>query len=365
MINFKYYSAFASEEAFGSIFVKKLYNYFGQDIESAWKISSADLHKIEGITEKKINSFLKLRDSINPEREEEKLFESGFSLLTYDDEDYPKLLKQIPDAPMWLYYIGNKSLFNAKYNIAVVGSRKCSISGKTNLSKIVAEFANSDLCITSGLALGIDTVAHQAALKNNLPTIAVLGSGLNNIYPSQNKQLFKDIINSNGLVISEYPINSKPEIYHFPQRNRIVSGLCPCTLVAEAALKSGALITARLSLEQNRELMCIPGAISNPNTEGIYKLLKDGAGIVTCGEDILNIMQWNLNKQKNEKNTETEENISKEEKSVLDVLRQDSLSIDEITLKTGLHIDDLMIILTRLEIEDYIIQTEGGLYSAI
>ena len=138
-------------------------------------------------------------------------------------------------------------------------------------------------------------------------------------------------------------------------------------MVAEAALKSGALITARLCLEQNRELMCIPGAISNPATEGIYKLLKEGAGIVTCGDDLLNIMGWDLNKRPpSEKfSDEKNENLSENENKVLNALRQDSLTIDELAINTGLQADDLMIILTGLEIADYIIQTEGGNYSAV
>ena len=363
MINRKYYSAFASNEGFGSVFVKKLYDYFGGDIESAWNADISDLYRIEGLKTQKINSFINLRNKINPDFEFAKLNKSDISLLTYEDEDYPTLLKEIPDAPMWLYYIGNKKLFNSKYNIAVVGSRKCSATGKSILAKIISEFRGSDLCIVSGMALGIDAAAHQAALDNNLSTIAVLGTGLNVIYPHQNRQLYKNIISNGGLIISEYPVYANANAFHFPLRNRIVSGLSPCTLVAEAAMKSGALITARLCLEQNRELMCIPGAINNPSTEGIYKLLKEGAGIVTCGNDILKTMNWKLsiNKEK----FSVDNGLSEQENHIIELLRQDSLTIDEIADKTGLHIDDLMIILTRLELDDIIIQAEGERYCAI
>lgn len=366
LINHKFYAAFASNETFGSRIVKNLYDITG-DIQSAWECDLSVLYKIEGMTTRKADNFLKLRDKINPDEELEKLETSGISLLTFDDLEYPELLSQIPDPPMWLYFQGNRELFKSKYNVAVVGSRKSSATGRATLSKILSEYKNSDLCVVSGLALGIDATAHQSALDNNLATIAVLGSGLKNVYPSKNKELFKNIIENDGLVLSEYPIYAEPIAFHFPLRNRIVSGLSPCTLVAEAALKSGALITARLCLEQNRELMCIPGAISNPATEGIYKLLKEGAGIVTCGDDLLNIMGWDLKKrQPNEKITEDKnENLSEDEKKVLNALRQDSLTIDELAIKTGLQADDLMIILTGLEIADYIIQTEGGNYSAI
>ncbi|MGN0004540.1 MAG: DNA-processing protein DprA [Candidatus Gastranaerophilaceae bacterium] len=363
MLNTKYYTAFASNESFGSVFVKRLYDYFG-DIESAWYAEISDLYKIEGLTENKIKTFLKLRSIINPDEEFEKLEKSEISFITYDDLDYPKLLRQIPDPPMWLYYRGNRNLFSSEYNIAVVGSRKCSVSGKAVLTKILSEFKNTDLCVVSGLALGIDAAAHKAALDNNIKTIAVLGSGLKNIYPNANKKLFQDIIENDGLVLSEYPIHSGPQAFHFPLRNRIVSGMSPCTLVAEAALKSGALITARLCLEQNRELLCIPGAISNPATEGIYQLLKQGAGIVTCGDDILSAMNWQLtNKVSFDKIGSTD--LTEDERITLNALRQDSLTIDEIAIKTGLQAEDLMVILTRLELEDYVVQSEGDRYSAI
>jgi DNA processing protein len=364
-MNTKYYAAFASNENFGNRFVKKLLEITG-DIKSAWECNQSTLYKIEGITTKKINSFIELRNKIDVEKEYEKLQAEGISLLTYEDENYPALLKQIPDPPMWLYYQGNSKLFQSKYNIAVVGSRKSSATGRANLTKILSEFKNSDLCIVSGLALGIDTTAHQIAIDNNLGTIAVLGSGLKNIYPVANKKLYREILEHDGLILSEYPINAEPAAYHFPQRNRIVSGLSSCTLVAEAAIKSGALITARLCLEQNRELMCIPGAISNPYTEGIYKLLKEGAGIVTRGEDILQIMNWKLSIRETEKNKgEDNQNLSVEERAVLAILKQDSLTLDEIAIKTSFQTDNLMVILTGLEIADLIIQTEGGTYSAI
>ena len=363
MYNLKYYSAFASNEIFGAKTVKKLYDYFGGDIESAWNAEISAFYSVEGITIAGMQKLLNTRDSINPDVELEKLESSGFSLLTYEDDKYPELLKQIPDAPMWLYYKGNIDLLDMEYKMAVVGSRKCSITGKSTLAKIIGEFQNSNLCIVSGLALGIDAAAHQAALDNNIPTIAVLGSGLRRPYPLQNKKLFNDIIENGGLVLSEYPLDAEPISFHFPMRNRIVSGLSECTLVAEAALKSGALITARLCLEQNRELLCIPGAISNPATAGIYKLLKEGAGIVTCGQDILNNMGWELSKR--EPKTENSGEFTEEEELVLDTLRQDSLTIDELALKCGLHVDNLMIILTRLELEDLIIQAEGDRYCAL
>lgn len=359
----KYFLAFATEEKFSHRLIKRLYDYFG-DIESAWNASFDELLKI-GLTEDKINKFIAERNKISPDEEYEKQALSKISFITYEDLDYPDLLKEIPDSPMILFYKGNIELLRAKYKLAVVGSRKCTMTGKANLANIIKEFADTELCIVSGLAAGIDTTAHQTALDNNIATIAVLGSGLNNIYPYKNKKLYENIIAEGGLVLSEYPNDSEPLAFHFPVRNRIVSGLSSGTLVAEANLKSGALITARLCLEQNRELMCIPGMINNPAAEGIYKLLKEGAGIVTCGQDILNIMDWNFNKKTkyNEDNKQIE--LTEEEKALLLMLREDNLDIDELAVKSGLNFEKLMILLTQLEIKDLIIQIEGGRYSAI
>ena len=362
----KYFYAFSTDERFSVKFSNLLYDYFG-DIEAAWNGEISELLKVEGLSKKKIIEFNGFRNSIDVDKIYSDFLNSENKFITIEDYEYPSLLKEIHNPPLWLFYRGNINILNTcGKKMAVVGSRRASITAKNVLTKILSEFENTDLCVVSGMADGIDTTAHQAALKYNLPTIAVLGSGLENIYPIKNTELFNSIINSKGLVLSEFPPKSPPIKYHFPLRNRIVSGISDCTLVAEATLKSGALITAGLCLEQNRELMCIPGAINNPGTEGIYKLLKNGAGIVTCGDDILNNMNWHINKfSKSSEQNDIFQNLSDDEKIVADLLRRDTLTIDELSYKTNFSIDTLMLILTNLELQDIITQIEGEKYSIL
>ena len=186
------------------------------------------------------------------------------------------MLSQIPNPPMTLYYKGDLFGCNLERTVAFVGSRRASFNGREGVKKIIKDLANTDICIISGLASGIDAVSHESAISSNLKTIGVIASGFDYTYPSTNRHLYEQLEKSCGAVVTEYFPTFEPLKFRFPQRNRIVTGLSYGTVVGEAALKSGALISANLTLEQGRELMCIPGAINNVNTEGVYKLIKDG-----------------------------------------------------------------------------------------
>lgn len=211
----------------------------------------------------------------------------SFSLA---DNVYPELLKQIGTPPKKLFYRGNPA-FLFKPCIAVVGTRRISEYGKFLTQKIIQELAGFDVCIVSGLATGIDTVAHQTALEQNLPTIAVLGSGINNIYPKHNQKLSEEI-EEKGLIISEYSDLTEPKNFHFPMRNRIISGISLAVLVIEAAEKSGALLTARYALEQGREIFVTPGDIDREGTQGILQLLQKGAAYpIAAGGEIIEILR--------------------------------------------------------------------------
>ena len=273
MDNSKYWIAFSAIEQIDSNFIQRLYNYFG-DIKTAFEAGTKDLSQIEGLSVKKAENFVKHRDKIDPDKAINLVAERGIKFYTFEDEKYPQLLHNIDNPPSVLYFKGSLDECNLKKTLAVVGSRRASSYAKDALNKILSGFMNTDICIVSGLASGIDTTAHTAALNCNLKTIGVIASGFDFTYPAANKHLYEKIENGNGAVVSEYYPTFEPIKFRFPQRNRIVSGLSYGTLVAEASLKSGALITANLTLEQGRELMCIPGLITNPNTEGIYKLGK-------------------------------------------------------------------------------------------
>lgn len=355
----KFWIAFSAIEEIDSKFTQRLYNYFG-NIEIAYNASLKDLSQIDGLNIKKAETFLKKRDKTNPDKVLNQVIERNLSFITFDNENYPYMLKNISDPPMVLYVKGDLNLCNLEKTLAVVGSRRASTNAKDTLTKIISELRNTDICVVSGLASGIDTVAHQAAIANNLTTIGVIASGFDFVYPTANKDLYKKIEDGCGAILSEYFPTFQPLHFRFPQRNRIVSGISYGTLVAEAAIKSGALITANLCLEQGRELMCIPGLISNPNTEGIYKLLKQGATMVTCASDILSALNWEIKPEKQLKIDFNE--FSEDEKKVLRAIEIESKGFDAISAETGIDFNSLLVCLTNLELQGTIKQVEGEKY---
>ncbi len=359
----KYWIAFSSIEQIDSKFIQRLFNYFG-NIELAFNADLNELKNIEGLSVKKAENFLKYRDKVDIDRTYTNVETRGVNFLTLEDENYPKMLKNIENPPAVLYYKGKLFECNLEKTLAVVGSRKASTYARDNLKKIISGLGNTDICVVSGLASGIDTVAHTAAIENNLKTIGVIASGFDYIYPMSNKTLYQNIENGYGAVVSEYYPTFEPMKFRFPQRNRIVSGLSYGTLVAEASLRSGALITANLTLEQGRELMCIPGEISNPNTEGIYKLLKNGATIVTESEDILNALNWEI-KRENPQQQLTLPMLTPDEEKIFDNLQIEEKGVDELLSLTGLKLDDLLMNLTTMELKGIIKQYNGDRYKKV
>ena len=359
----KYWCAFSKLTKTGSAFVNKVFEHFGS-IELAWHAQTYDLWKIEGLRRQSLECFLKERDKINPDECYEYILKRGFDFIHLEDDRYPYLLKNIDNPPSGLFVVGDLASCNLERTIAVVGSRRASENSKNTLRQILEGFHDTDICIVSGMAEGIDTIAHQTALNNNIKTIAVIGGGFDKIYPKSNLNLFKQLKDGAGAVMTEYWPDIDAISWHFPARNRIVSGLSKGVLVAEAALKSGAMITARLTLEQGRELMCMPGLISNPNTEGIYKLIKNGAAVITNHNDILDALNWQINKTNTKEKVETR-TFSEEESIVIDCIQKDMLTLDEIIVKTNLNINNLMVILTKLELEGVISQTNGDKYISL
>jgi DNA protecting protein dprA len=356
----KYWVALSSIEEIDSSFIQRLYNYFG-DIEAAFNAN--DLSAIDGLSVRKAENFFRIRDKVNPDKAVEKVAERGIKYLTFEDENYPKMLHNIDNPPSVIYYKGDLFDCNLNKTLAVVGSRKASTYAKDALAKIISEFQNTDICIVSGLATGIDTTAHISALENNLKTIGVIASGFDFTYPAANKDLYKRIENGNGAVLTEYYPTFEPLKFRFPQRNRIVSGLSYGTLVAEASLKSGALITSNLTLEQGRELMCIPGLITNPNTQGIYKLLKNGAALVTCADDVLEALGWEVKME--QQTLFNLPDLSEDEKCIYDALEIEDKCVDELQAFTKLSIDNLLMYLTTMELKGIIKQVDGDRYKRV
>ncbi len=271
--------------------LKELLEYFG----TAEKALTAD--DLEWHRAKMPKSVIDSRNKINQQYfyESMKWLETGKGeIITYDSTLYPALLKETYSPPMLLFLEGNNTILSTP-QIAIVGARKPSDEGAYNAKIFASQLSKMGLTITSGLALGIDKIAHQSAVNLKHPTIAVLGTGLNQIYPKNHRELYHNIIQHHGAVISEYPLSMPPKPQNFPRRNRIIAGLSLGTLVVEATVKSGSLITARLSMEENREVFAIPGSIHKPQSRGCHQLIREGATLVESCDDIRPIIQsWGM-----------------------------------------------------------------------
>lgn len=360
----KYFLGFSKLDGIGSLSMHKAYLHFGS-MKEAWSASALDWMAFASLRQSTIEKFKEKQKNIDIDSLEEEIKSKNIRAITIEDEDYPYLLKEIHNPPIIFYIKGNLESCNLEKTLAIVGSRKCSFSAVESTKKIIKQMKDTDVVIVSGMARGIDTAAHEAAIDANLKTIAVLGGGFDNIYPTSNKTLFSQIANGNGIVLSEYYPSTKPDAFRFPQRNRIISGLSKGTFVAEAGLKSGALITARLCLEQNREIMCLPGLVSNPNTEGTHQLLKNGAGLVTCADDIFNYLNWIKINNINKNNTAPKIELNKEDSNIYDILDYEAMPVDKIILLSGLNIGDIMVGLTSLELKGLIAQVNGEMYIKI
>ncbi len=285
-------------------------------------------------------------------------------LIPINSTDYPALLKQINGAPPLLFCYGDKALLN-QHQIAIVGSRNPSPQGKDNAREFAQVLAQAGAVITSGMALGIDGYAHQAAVNYQLATIAVMGTGLDRIYPARHKQLAEQIIEK-GALISDFPLGTGVRASNFPTRNRIITGMSLGTLVVEAAVKSGSLISARLASEQGREVFAIPGSIHNPLARGCHQLIKQGAKLVETAEEIIEELQalalWQLESQtdQSDKTQAVNFELDADYQSLLEQIDYDVTSIEQIIQRTGLEIAVVSHMLLLLELNNHIDSVAGG-----
>jgi len=288
-------------------------------------------------------------------------------IITLDSSDYPSLLKEIADAPAVIYAHGNHSLLKAE-QLAIVGSRNPSHSGRDNAHQFAKHLSNRGLTITSGLALGIDYESHRGALASQAPgTIAVVATGVDRVYPARHKKIAHEIVENNGVIISEYPLGIAPKKENFPRRNRIISGLSLGTLVIEAAQKSGSLITARLAAEQSRDVFAIPGSIQNPLAKGCHQLIREGAKLVETAEHILEELDQIrsvVNKSNNDDIQKIHaDNLTPAYLKLLESVGFEPTTVDEIVQRSGLTIDSVSSMLLVLELQDYVISLPGSVYS--
>jgi DNA processing protein len=330
----------------------------------------AELKSVPGITKKSVAAITGFKSWDKVKREIAFIDKAEMDIITYQHDLYPANLRNVYDRPPFLYVKG--TLAKDDVNIAIVGSRLASTYGKYTTEKISRELALKGVTIISGLARGIDSAAHRGALTAQGRTIAVLGSGLDVIYPPENKILFADII-ANGAVISEFPPGTPPRSANFPARNRIISGISYGVVVVEAGEKSGSLITARLALEQGREVFAVPGSIDSAGSRGTNKLIKQGAKLIENTDDILEEILPQLEKVKfNEslpksnftpKPTITVKNLSIMDKNIIEAIAGNQVHVDDLITATGFSPADVLRSLMALELNGIVKQSPGKFFS--
>lgn len=282
---------------------------------------------------------------------------SQHHVLLHDMQDYPALLKETAGAPPLLFVKGNPAILEQP-QIAIVGSRRATRPSQDTAQSFARSLAKGGFVVTSGLALGIDAAAHQGALDVQGATIAVVGTGLNQVYPARHRQLSEQIVEQGGALVSELTLNSAPHASHFPRRNRIISGLSLGVLVVEASPSSGSLITARLAAEQGREVYAIPGSIHAPGARGCHQLIKDGALLVECVDDILaSLRGWQFVSQPEEQPVQPPLAL---QHPLLELLKVKPLNIDELVELSDIPLQEVLNWLTELELDGHI-SREGGL----
>lgn len=288
-------------------------------------------------------------------------------LVTWFDADYPSLLREIPDPPAALFVMGERRLL-MQPQLAMVGSRNASAGGRENAQAFARELAHAGLVITSGLALGVDGAAHRGALEAGAPTVAVMGTGLDRVYPARHRELAHDIA-AHGALVSEFPFGTPPRPENFPIRNRIVSGLSLGVLVVEAAERSGALITARLASEQGREVFAIPGSIHSPLSRGCHRLIRQGAKLVETARDILEelgpLASLVLPQAVPANSSYAAETLPAPAQQLLACLGHDPVTVDALVERSGLTADTVSSMLLLLELHGLVASGPGGSYQRL
>ena len=363
--------AFVKAKGIGPRTWQKIFNKYGSPARA---LENYRQWQEEGLVRKdQLKNFISKSWARETERELELIVRKGLSVILWNDPEYPEGLRQTSDAPAMMYYRGDTSLLK-NYSLAVVGSRQSSGYGQEMAMNICRDISYAGMTIVSGFAYGIDRQAHLASVDNPGGTIAVLGTGIDLIYPAMNRDLWIRIAEK-GLILTEFCPGTKPDPGNFPYRNRIISGLSLGVLVVQSAIKSGSMITARLALDQNKEVFAVPGAVNMDNYEGCNHLIKQGAYLVQCADDILEVLapmvkatasseHVRRQKLKNTSKPVLPEDLSHDEKELAGLLTcQKLLHIDELTKKTGWSSQVISQVLIMLEIKGLIRRFPGMYYS--
>ncbi len=340
--------------------IEKLLEYFG-GVNEIWDNFESERNNLNLFKPEILYNLSKTKKNFK-EKLYNKLKEENAFLVTYFDDEYPKKLKNIDGAPYILYYKGNlKTVKNT--SVAVVGSRKATKYGMWAAEKFTRELSELGVTIVSGLANGIDTIAHKTAIKYNTYTIGVIGCGIDLIYPKKNETLYEKIADVDGAVITEYPFGMQPMPSNFPDRNRIISGLSDGVLVIEAQEKSGTLITAGHAANQGREIFAVPGNVESLFSKGTNLLIKDGAKIVTCVNDIIEeIPELRKVVDSNKRRDSNYANLNDDELKIVNLLLSNSATIYEISDNTNMKIGEILSMLTILELKGIVRKVSGEKY---
>lgn len=350
----------------GDVQAKILINHFG-DASGVFNAKRSLLEKIEGIGEVRAKSIKEFDDFHLAEHELKFIEKYKIKPLFLTDADYPKRLLNCYDSPTLLFYKGTADL-NASRLISIVGTRSNTDYGKQFTDKLVKDLSEQNILIVSGLAHGIDAIAHKAALKNNLSTIGVVGHGLDKVYPSENTGLAKDMIKEGGGILSEFFSGTKPDKHNFPLRNRIVAGLSDATVVVETNIKGGSMITAKLADAYNRDVFAVPGRPVDKASSGCNHLIKyNKAILLTDAEELLDVLGWKeKKKEKVKQQKELFIELSAEEKQIVHLLQEkEMVHIDEINLRSGLSSSAAAIAILNLELQNVIAGLPGKMYKLI
>jgi DNA processing protein len=355
----KYWIGFNLVRGIGAVRFQQILSFFG-DLSIAWQ-APAEAFKEAGLPTRALNNLLRLRDETDLDELYESILAKDVQVLTLPDDVYPHLLKQIDQSPPVLYVRG-KLLPSDDFAVAMVGTRRISAYGQQITRDTSLYLAGHGLTIVSGLARGVDALAHQSALQAGGRTIAVLGSGVDVIYPPEHRKLAEAII-ENGAIISDYPLGTQPEGVNFPPRNRIISGLSLATVVVEAGERSGALITSDFALEQGREVFAVPGNILSPVSKGTNRLIQKGAYALVSPQDVLDVLD--LSQVQEFKEARQALPADTTEAKILQSMDYEPVHVDEICNAVGMAVEKVTAALTMMELKGLVQHVGGMRYAAI
>ncbi len=348
----------------GPVRTRSLIEHFGE-ASAVFKAKKKEISAVEGIGEW-CAGYIKNWDAFS-EVEEEIAFTEKHHIqsLFITDKDYPQRLLHCYDPPTLLYYRGTANLNHSRI-ISIIGTRSHTEYGKQVTEQLIASLQTQQAYIVSGLAFGIDAIAHKTSLQYRIPTIGVLAHGLDTIYPAQHKALAKDMLLQGGL-LTEFRKKNKPDKHNFPKRNRIVAGIADATIVIETATKGGSMITAELAHTYNRDLFAVPGKITDSKSSGCLKLIQQNkAVLLTSGEQLIEIMGWQEKKKAFKKQIELFIDLSDDEKKIVTLLKEkESLPIDEIYIRSGLSSSSVAAAILNLELQSVVCSLPGKLYKLL